>query len=342
MLRLVAGAWSVVEYETDPAGRTVSGDAVGSGTYQLGETTNPWDVNGDGVVDIVDLVLVSQRFGQATTGREDVTGDGRVDIADLVLVALHFGERTRGAAASAVPARGSSADVTLTVEASDEVGQGGLREVTIHADGAALAGYEFRVSLDRSVLALARVEPGAILGADAFWTSPSVLETSAHFAAVRLDTATAAGDGSGIVARLFVRATDNAAPSELLARAVQLREVRLSDADGSLLSYHTITPPGASRTVLLPNFPNPFNPETWIPFSLAQESEVTIRIYGVRGGLVRTLRLGRVAPGSHVSPQQAAHWDGRNESGEQVASGLYLVELTAGSSRQIRRMTVLK
>ncbi|MEO2005674.1 MAG: FlgD immunoglobulin-like domain containing protein, partial [Candidatus Poribacteria bacterium] len=96
------------------------------------------------------------------------------------------------------------------------------------------------------------------------------------------------------------------------------------------------------RTALLPNYPNPFNPETWIPFTLENESEVTVHIYDVKGARIRTLSLGRREPGEHASRAASAYWDGRNEQGEATASGVYVIELQAGDTRIVRRMTVAK
>jgi hypothetical protein len=95
-------------------------------------------------------------------------------------------------------------------------------------------------------------------------------------------------------------------------------------------------------TTALPNFPNPFNPETWIPFDLAASSDVVIRVYGVGGELVRTLDLGGLPAGSYADRSRAAYWDGRNESGEPVAGGVYHYEIRAGAYRATRRMVILK
>ena len=84
------------------------------------------------------------------------------------------------------------------------------------------------------------------------------------------------------------------------------------------------------ETVLLPNYPNPFNPETWIPYQLAAAADVTIRVYAASGGLVRTLALGYQSAGTYQSRSQAAYWDGKNELGEPVASGIYFYTLSAG------------
>ena len=90
------------------------------------------------------------------------------------------------------------------------------------------------------------------------------------------------------------------------------------------------------------NFPNPFNPETWIPYQLSKDAEVTLHIYAVNGTLVRTLALGHQAAGMYQSRSRAAHWDGRNKFGEKVASGLYFYTLIAGDFSATRKMLIRK
>ena len=97
-----------------------------------------------------------------------------------------------------------------------------------------------------------------------------------------------------------------------------------------------------SQTKLLLNYPNPFNPETWIPYQLAKATDVSVSIYSVNGILVRTLALGHQAAGVYQSKSQAAYWDGRNEIGEQVASGVYFYTLTAGGFSATGKMLVRK
>ena len=95
-------------------------------------------------------------------------------------------------------------------------------------------------------------------------------------------------------------------------------------------------------TALLPNYPNPFNPETWIPYQLAAPANVAITIYSTNGQLVRTLELGHQTVGVYENRSRAAHWDGRNEFGEQVASGVYFYVLTAGDFTATRKMLIRK
>ena len=142
--------------------------------------------------------------------------------------------------------------------------------------------------------------------------------------------------------------------------------IHLSDADIGLLSsfYENIEEISADATqkelvkrflrgLLTPvghplatrlhaNYPNPFNPETWIPYQLATDSDITIRIYDASGRIVRTLFIGHQAAGYYLSRGEAAYWDGKNELGEQVASGIYIYELTTPTFRQTRRLVILK
>lgn len=96
------------------------------------------------------------------------------------------------------------------------------------------------------------------------------------------------------------------------------------------------------ETALLVNYPNPFNPETWIPYQLAESAEVTLHIYAANGALVRTLRLGHQPAGIYWYRSRAAYWDGKNEVGEPVASGVYFYTLTAGDFTATRKMLIRK
>ena len=96
------------------------------------------------------------------------------------------------------------------------------------------------------------------------------------------------------------------------------------------------------KTVLRANYPNPFNPETWIPYHLADDTEVRINIYDIQGVLVRQFNLGYQKAGYYTDRRKAAYWDGRNEIGESVASGVYFYTLTTDNYTGTRRMTIIK
>ena len=96
------------------------------------------------------------------------------------------------------------------------------------------------------------------------------------------------------------------------------------------------------RTDVFTNYPNPFNPETWIPYHLAEAAEVSVRIYDATGALVRTLVFGHQPADIYQERSRAAYWDGKNAFGESVASGLYFYTLTAGDFTATRKMLIRK
>jgi DNA-binding beta-propeller fold protein YncE len=97
------------------------------------------------------------------------------------------------------------------------------------------------------------------------------------------------------------------------------------------------------RDALLQNFPNPFNPETWIPYQLAMDSEVNIRIYSATGQVVRTLDLGYKQAGSYIASDKAAYWDGKNQQGESAGNGVYFYQfVTDDSPSAVRKMLMVK
>ena len=97
-----------------------------------------------------------------------------------------------------------------------------------------------------------------------------------------------------------------------------------------------------AETALLHNYPNPFNPETWIPYRLAEDAFVKLTIYNSSGQVVRTLDMGYQTAAVYESQSKAAYWDGRNNLGETVASGVYFYTLTAGDFSATRKMLILK
>ncbi|MCH8294748.1 T9SS type A sorting domain-containing protein [Candidatus Poribacteria bacterium] len=97
-----------------------------------------------------------------------------------------------------------------------------------------------------------------------------------------------------------------------------------------------------TQFVLHQNYPNPFNPETWIPYELAADTQVTITIYSVQGHHIRTLELGIQPAGSYLTKEKAAYWDGRSKTGESVPSGTYFYHFRAGEFTATRKIKLLK
>ena len=206
-----------------------------------------WDVNADGQVSVLDLILVARHFGEKASANSkiDVNNDGIISILDLIAVAQHMGEST----ASASPS-------TLAMNSMDEL-------------------------------------------------NPMMIQAWIEQAHVEDDGSIAFREGIAFL-------------QGLLAMLIP------------------------DETALLPNYPNPFNPETWIPYHLANPSEVTITIYDMRGTIVRQLDLGHQPQGYYTSQSRAAYWDGRNTVGERVASGIYFYTLTAGDFTATRKLLIRK
>ena len=155
-----------------------------------------------------------------------------------------------------------------------------------------------------------------------------------------------------------------AATADLARRSVvevgDVVEVRVIGPGGNVESHtlsHKVTPEDLANAVLsirldsigkpkltqlLQNFPNPFNPETWIPYQLEKSTDVTLQIYDASGSIVRTLDLGFKGQGFYMTRSTAAYWDGRNNLGEQVASGVYFYSLNTADFSATRKMLILK
>ena len=204
------------------------------------------DLNGDGVVNVQDVVLIAASFGEAGENNADLNGDGVVNVQDLVLIANAF----------ANIAGAPSAHAALSAAQVEQW----LRLAKGEASQSLQTSIPDRFSYERGIQVLERL-------------------------------------------------------------------------------LRTLAP---QRTVLLANYPNPFNPETWIPYQLAVPADVSISIYATDGRLVRTLALGHQPVGIYESRSRAAYWDGRNSVGESVASGVYFYTLTAGDFTATRKMLILK
>ena len=166
--------------------------------------------------------------------------------------------------------------------------------------------------------------------------------------------AAAFGEAAGAAPAI---AKENIEPGNLQAADVQqwLRDAKQANAEPVgiavlerllvLLSRRALPVP--KETALLANYPNPFNPETWIPFRLASPdsntlTDVTLSIYAADGKLIRTLALGQLPAGIYQTRTRAAYWDGRNAQGEPVASGIYFYTLQAGDFSATRKMLIRK
>ena len=118
--------------------------------------------------------------------------------------------------------------------------------------------------------------------------------------------------------------------------------VLVVDAPSSPAAVGSKSTPNPGETLLFANYPNPFNPETWIPYHLAKATNVQISIYNAHGTLIQHLRLGHQSAGYYTSRSRAAYWDGKNDLGERVANGIYFYQLQADTVSPLRKMVILK
>ena len=240
-------------------------------------------------------------------GGLDVNADGQVNVLDLILVAVFYGTRGDGLPADV------NADGIVNVQDFAAVAAG------VDAAGA---------------LPLQAVE-AALLAA----------------AAQAGDIEAIAGAPTGFGNRHQRAWSRNIAYRNVATALVDVRhlaetgDVRLGEAVVLLSELlHLLTEINAipQKMALLPNYPNPFNPETWIPYHLAADTDVTLTIYNIQGDVVRQLMLGQQPAGVYESRGRAAYWDGRNQIGEPVASGLYFYTLTAGDFTATRKLLIAK
>ncbi len=294
----------------------------------------PWDINRDGKVNWPDCQTILQVMGIQVKDlgsrwhrfyyRADVNGDGIIDEADFSEVLDHLTDPNSrseiltqrklnfGVSANDVNQDGrvDAADAALITAALGQSGEDIENPRTdINGDG----------TVDNADLTLVTQYLGNKVG-----TAPAALDTFAL-----LDPEVFASLDRATLAATLDRLLAESDGSLKYTRAIQLLQTLLVQ----------LVP---EETRLFANYPNPFNPETWIPYQLAAGSEVEIFIYDARGGLVRHLSLGHQRAGYYTEKSHAAYWDGRNTVGERVASGIYFYHLQADNASLLRKMLILK
>ena len=202
-------------------------------------------------------------------------------------------------------------------------------------EGRRLGKTDFRIVIknratDRQITTVTRDEHRTLA---AKWKSG---EVGYQLADVDLETKRAATIGN--ILEISVQSSHPLISVEPLEYTITAEDVRQSWIQlPALLAYEI-----PAETALLHNYPNPFNPETWIPYQLADDADVTLTIYDTTGVLVRQLDLGYQQAGYYTDRTRAAYWDGRNRLGESVGSGVYFYQLQAGDYSTTRKMVILK
>ncbi len=280
----------------------------------------------------------------------DVNQDGVVDIFDLVLVGQHFGEKFINATPTADFGQLRSASpegelrLLMTPSATD------TRQLTVSIQTTEITdlyGYHFSVQYDPAVLELLTASPSPVLAAalpQSYW---HITQQGARLDLIQTRQGTIEGVAAeGSLATLVFNVKKTGLPSA--QPPIQLVDLQLADSltraipvevVGERVSMRELFP---EKPMLLQNYPNPFNPETWIPYQLSTDSEVVISIYDTQGERVRQLDLGYQHVGTYITHSRAAYWDGEDMYDEPVASGLYFYQIRAGAFSASRKMVILK
>ena len=288
-------------------------------TQQTSATEQPWDTNSDGVVDIFDLVTVGQRWGQKG-GTGDLNGDGIIDIADLVLLGQHFGERYDYQPLAAPVSSEEGTLVLETRELSD-----GVIEVLLNLDSPARVSG-FTLALHSEGGEIISLQAGSLMG-----DTPYRLGTGTDSLTV-VHLGNTGRTGSGTLARILLRGGQPVI-TRLQIVDDQLRAVAASFGGN---------PFAPRQTGLGQNYPNPCNPETWIPYHIAEDTEAELVIHDSRGYVIRRMDLGTQEAGDYTSRERAIYWDGRDGAGDRVASGLYFYRLITEQNSDTRRLLLRK
>jgi hypothetical protein len=269
----------------------------------------------------------------------DLSGDGSISAYDAVLVLQFVAGIIDSFPANpfTAPPNITPRDYTLSVaEVSAKMTE--RVSVPVHiADATGLTSGGIRLTYNPNILKAVDVAPTLVLNG-AYWKANPSLPGEVRFAFATAEPATEAREGSQALFNVefeVLPATEGHV-SDLTLESVELvGSKQIHRVHGTL----TVLP---SESLLLQNYPNPFNPETWLPYQLSEGGDVTLTIYNANGVKVRTLPLGFKQPGHYLTRERAAYWNGRNENGEQVASGVYFYSLQAGQFSAMRKMVILK
>ena len=296
----------------------ISGEEISIQTPSLTITSVKPDLNDDGTVDVFDLVLVGKEFGQ--TGMEtgaDINEDGIVNIFDLVLVARHFGETLF---AASPPRRTTDApEVNLELENVSALEAGLFRaDIRLESD-TTFSGFQFDLISSSDAIEIVQLKPGERLNTQRsgfYWRSPNVSGNRIEGIAVAaLWPIASFSQPNAVIGELIFKPR-----RDTVEATFRFENIRVISSDLRYLQ----TPAAIDRVLLtrsplqnrhFNNFPNPANPETWIPFQLEAAADVRVSIYDITGGLVRHIDLGHQSAGHYLSKARAVHWDGKNRHG---------------------------
>jgi hypothetical protein len=292
------------------------------------------DVNNDGYVRANDAMMILQFVAELRVPDDyqkcaaDFNSDGKIGSNDATLV-------LRKAVGLLAPSKDLIADRHISISLPEVYGiKGEVITIPIMIDNInILSSGDISISYDSKILHVVEVLPTPDLLMVSNINQSGLIKIS--FAGTDRLTSNSLGEIK------FEVLTDDVSPltfkvAELYGiDAIPLKTKFIN----SQFSSWNIKP---KQSILLQNYPNPFNPETWIPYQLNDGNEVTIRIHSLTGALIRELRLGHRPAGLYTTQDKSAYWDGKNEAGEQVSSGVYFYNIQAGNYSATKKMIVTK
>ena len=292
------------------------------------------DANGDGAVNVLDVTKIERIVARLdeipASACPDANQDGATNVLDVTST-----ERLVVGLPAVAPAPQAARAPEVTVFTVSDTGDVVTLQLRLRGALRAVDAASFELAYASSEYEVVSLEPVG-------WsTDASRVSNDSPGQSIRvvnesgLDGDSLAGSIAEI--RLRRKLRDASRPITL--------DTHIGDTSGRSLLLRSFSIPMwriPEQTAALPNFPNPFNPETWIPFDLADSASVTVTIYSPTGQAIRTVDLGRLPAGPYRKRSRAAYWDGRNAAGELVGSGVYFYRLRADGFSSIQRMLILK
>ena len=292
------------------------------------------DVNKDGKVSAADAMLTLRIAAELMIPNEyqkwaaDMNDDGKVRTNDVILI-LRIAS---GLAAPRMDISSSIAsEVSITFAEESHSSNERITVPLIVYDANELAGGDISIAYDNNMLRAINISTDSDLLVASDISKPGI---------IRLAFASYGTLNKKMIAEIQFDVFADGISS------LSIKSLELYKLDGSLIDSRKMSRQVSlwktipERNALLQNFPNPFNPETWIPYQLKEGSEVIVRIYSMTGELVREFNMGYKPAGLFTSRDRAVYWNGKNEEGEQVSSGIYFYTIRTGKFTATRKMVI--
>ena len=281
------------------------------------------------LVEGVAAIMVSNDAGDGfnTISRNDLTADVPIEGGVGYLVVA--------TAEASISVMGSAWENEGAVAApAPAVAFSGTQTPVLHVEGGVMDAFDMLARIPELRITVKNLSTGASIDT-VLGTEAPAKTYNATFVELERHAAAKVGDMFGIVAHSPNPYVGVRPVPQIVVSAEEVLTSRISLPDLELYEI-------PSETELLANYPNPFNPETWIPYRLAKAAKVTLDIYDTNGRLVRTIDVGFKPAAVYESRASAVYWDGRNASGESVASGVYFYHLSASDYSATRKMLITK